>query len=286
MQSQTNRKWWTLGAVCVATFMLLARHHGGQHRPARDPEGPRRQLHRPAVGDRRLRSLAGRARPHRRLAGRPPRPPPRLRDRPRDLRRRLAALRARARPDLAQRRPRPAGHRRRGHVRRLPRPGRPGVPQRARTGHGDGHLRGDDRHRRGDRPAGRRPAHRRLRLGVGLPDQRADRPGGDRRHLLEAGRVPRPQRDPDRLGRPAHLLHGALRAGAGAGARQRRGLGQRPDRLPLRRRCGADGGLRRRSSAGSASRCCRSACSAAAPSPACSWRPSRSPARCSRCSST
>ena len=21
--SQTNRKWWTLGAVCVATFMLL-----------------------------------------------------------------------------------------------------------------------------------------------------------------------------------------------------------------------------------------------------------------------
>ena len=23
MDSATNRKWWTLGAVCVATFMLL-----------------------------------------------------------------------------------------------------------------------------------------------------------------------------------------------------------------------------------------------------------------------
>ena len=39
-------------------------------------------------------------------------------------------------------------------------------------------------------------------------------------------RVARPQRDPDRLGRARHLLDRALPAGAGAGARQRRGLGQ------------------------------------------------------------
>ena len=48
-------------------------------------------------------------------------------------------------------------------------------PSRPRTRHGDGHLRRHDRHRGRDRPAGRRPAHRRPRLGVGLPDQRADR---------------------------------------------------------------------------------------------------------------
>ena len=46
-------------------------------------------------------------------------------------------------------------------------------------------------------------------------------------------------------GGPPHLLDRAVRAGAGAGPRQRRGLGQRPDRLPLRRRSGADGRLRR-----------------------------------------
>ena len=119
-----------------------------------------------------------------------------------DLLPRLAALRARPRPDLPQPRPRPAGRRRRDHVRRLPRPRRPGVPERPRTRHGDGHLRRDDRHRRRRRPAGRRPADRRPRLAVGLPAQRADRARRDRRHLLEAGRVARPQRDPDRLGRP------------------------------------------------------------------------------------
>ncbi len=166
-----------------------SRHHGRQHGAAGDPEGPRRQLLRSSVGDRRLRALACRPRPHRRLARRPPRPPPRLRDRAGDLLARLAALRAGARPDLPQPRPRSAGRRRRDHVRRLPGPGRPGVPGRPRTRHGDGHLRRHDRHRGGDRAAGRRSAHRRPRLAVGLPDQRADRRRRDRRHLLEAGRV-------------------------------------------------------------------------------------------------
>jgi MFS family permease len=57
------------------------------------------------------------------------------------------------------------------------------------------------------------------RLGVGLPPQRADRAGGDRRHLLEGRRVPRPERDPDRLGRAPHLLQRAVPLGAGAGPR-------------------------------------------------------------------
>src|SRR4029077_18880954 len=171
-------------------------------------------------------------------------PPPRVRDRPRDLLPRLAALCPLPRSDLPQPRPGPAGRRRRDHVRRLPRPGRPGVPQRPRTRDGDGDLRRHHRHRRGDRPAGRRPADRRFRLAVGLPAQRADRAGGDRRHLLEAGRVPRSQRDQDRLGRAGDLLGRAVPAGAGAGPRQRRGLGQGPDRLALRRRGRAAGGAR------------------------------------------
>ena len=213
-----------------------SRHHGRQHGAAGDPEGPRRQLLRPAVGDRRLRALARRPRAHGRLARRPPRPPPRLRDRAGGLLARLAALRAGARPDLPQSRPCPAGRRRRDHVRRLPGPGRPGVPGRPRARHGDGHLRCHDRHRRGDRAAGRRLAHRRPRLAVGLPDQRADRRRRDRRHLPEAGRVARSQRDPDRLGRAADLLQRPLPARAGPGARQRRGLGQPGDRLAAGRR--------------------------------------------------
>ena len=281
-----NRKWWTLGAVCVATFMLLLDITVVNTALPAIQIRPRRQLHRPAVGDRRLRALARGAGPDRGLARRPARPPPRLRDRPRDLLPRLAALRAGPRPDLPQPRPRPAGNRRRDHVRRLPRPRRPGVPGGPGARDGDGHLRRDDRDRRRDRPAGRRPAHRRARLAVGLPGQRPDRHRRDRRHLLEAGRVARPQRDPDRLGRPRHLLQRPVRPRAGARARQRRGLGQQPDRLPLRRRRGPARLPSSRSSAGSPSRCCRSGCSGAAPSPACSWRPSPSPARCSRCSST
>ena len=96
-----------------------ARHHGRQRGAALDPRGPRRQLHRPAVGGRRVRADARCARADRRLARRPARPAAAVRDRARDLLVRFAALRARARPDLPQPRPRRAGHRRRGDVRRL-----------------------------------------------------------------------------------------------------------------------------------------------------------------------
>ena len=76
---QTNRKWWTLGAVCVATFMLLLDITVVNTALPKIQQGPRRQLLRPAVGDRRLRALARRAGAHRGLARRPARPPPRLR---------------------------------------------------------------------------------------------------------------------------------------------------------------------------------------------------------------
>ena len=48
------------------------------------------------------------------------------------------------------------------------------------------------------------------RLAVDLLSQRADRPGGDRDHLREAAREPRPQRDPDRLARRGDASAGAL----------------------------------------------------------------------------
>ena len=178
--SPMNRKWWTLGAVCVATFMLLLDITVvNTALPAiqQDLGGSFTDLQ--WVIDAYALSLAALVLTAGSLADRL--------GRRRvfaiglgDLLARLAALRAGARPDLPQPRPRPAGRRRRDHVRRLAGAGRPGVPQRPRTRDGDGHLRRDDRDRRRDRPAGRRPAHRRPRLGVGLPAQRADRPGGDR----------------------------------------------------------------------------------------------------------
>ena len=85
--------------------------------------------------------------------------------------------------------------------------------------------------------------------------------GGARDHLAQAAREPRPERDPRRLGRRRDVQRRAVPARAGARARQRRGLGQHPDRVAVRRRGGAAGRLRRRSSGASASRCCRSGCS-------------------------
>ena len=285
--SQTNRKWWTLGRRLRRHLHAPARHHRGEHGAAEDPAGPRRQLLRPAVGHRRLRALARRARPDRGLARRPARAPPRLRRRAGDLLRRLAALRARPRPDLPQPRPRPAGGRRRDHVRGQPRAGRPGVPRRPRAGHGDGHLRRLDRRLRRRRPADRRRPHRRPRLAVGLPRQRPGRDRDDRASptgscASRATRTPRGSTGAASLTFSAALLVLVLALVRG----NDEGWGSTADRLAARRRRGADGGLRRRSSAASPSRCSRSASSAAAPSPASSSRPSRSRPRCSRCSST
>ena len=72
----------------------------------------RRVAVRPAVGDRRLRPQPRGAPAHRRVAGRPVRPTPRLRDRPGDLHRRLGRLRCRPGHPLPADLPCLPGHRR------------------------------------------------------------------------------------------------------------------------------------------------------------------------------
>ena len=65
--------------------------------------------------------------------------------------------------------------------------------RRPRAWHGDGRVRRHDRRRGGDRPAGGRSAHRRARLGVDLLPQRPDRPRGNRVTYLRL----RESRDPN-----------------------------------------------------------------------------------------
>ena len=124
----------------------LARHHRRQHGAARDPEGPRRQLHRSAMGDRRLRALARGAGADRGLARRPARPPAGLRDRPRRSSPppRCSARSPPTRPSSTS----PAACRAIGGAimfavsLALVAQEFPSGPER---GHGDGHLRRDDR---------------------------------------------------------------------------------------------------------------------------------------------
>ena len=265
---------------------VAAGHYGRQRGPAVDPGGPRRQLHRPAVGDRRLCADTRRVRFDRRLAGRPAGTQARLRRRPRDLLGRLAALRAGTRPDNAQPRPCPAGDRRRRDVRRLAGADRPGVHSRARARHGDGDLRRHDRGCGGDRAAGRRGAHRLAWLGIDLLRQRAGRDRRLRDHLLEAPREPRSERHPDRLGRGHDVQPLALPAGAGARAGQRRGLGQHADRGTLRRRRDSDGRVHRDRASRLATDASPCPLPPARRSPASSSPRSPSRGRCSRSSST
>ena len=164
-----------------------ARHHRRECGAAVDPPGPRRQLHRPAVGGRRLRADPGRAGVAGRLAGRPAGAPPAVHRRAGGLLGGVAAVRAGAGPDPAQPGPRAPGRRWGGAVRRLPGPGRPGVPRRAPARHGDGPVRRHHRRRGGDRSAGGWGAHRRAGLGVDLLPQRAGRGGGAGGHQVEAG---------------------------------------------------------------------------------------------------
>ena len=127
-----------------------------------------------------------------------------------DLLGRLAALRARARPDLPQPRPRAAGRRRRGDVRRLAGADRAGVPGRPRA-----------RQRRWASTAPRSASPSRsarwsaarsptalgwrsifyLNVPIGLAAIAVT--------YAEAAREPRPERDPRRLGRRGDLQRGA-----------------------------------------------------------------------------
>ena len=54
------RKWWTPPGGVGGDLHVAARHHGGEHGAALDRGGPRRQLHRPPMGGRRVCALSRR----------------------------------------------------------------------------------------------------------------------------------------------------------------------------------------------------------------------------------
>ena len=143
-----------------------ARRHRRQRRPAGHPAGTERQPLQPAVGRRRLLADARRLPADGRLARRPARPAARVHDRVRHLHPRLVPLRNRRGPDPAQPGARPAGDRRRRHVRHLAGADRPGVP-RQRPGDGVRRLGGDGRRRGRGRAAGRRRRSPRTSAGSG-----------------------------------------------------------------------------------------------------------------------
>ena len=212
-----------------------ARHHRREHGASGDRGGPRRELLRPAVGDRRLHADARRVRAHRRLARRPARAQARLRLGHRDLHALVAARRPGHRSHLPEPRARGPGHRRRDPVRGVARAARAGVRRRQGARQRARGLR--RHHRRGgcDWPARGRRHRRQPRLGVGLLPQRADRHRRVGRDLSQAARVAGSQRDPDRLGGRLDLQRLALPARARPRARQRGGMGEHADRLAVRR---------------------------------------------------
>ena len=173
---------------------VVARHHGGQRRAAVDPQGPGRELHRPAVGGRRLRADARRAGAHGGVRWPTASGAGGCSSSGWGSSRRRRCLRAGARRDLPEPRARGAGHRRRGDVRGVAGAHRAGVPGRPRARHGHGHVRRDDRRGRRDRPARRRGADR--RRSAGSRSSTSTCPSGWRRSPSPpaGAREPRPQR--------------------------------------------------------------------------------------------
>ena len=80
--------------------------------------------------------------------------------------------------------------------------------------------------------------HKQPRLALGVLHQRADRNRRDRGDVRKAARVARSERDPCGLARAGDVQHRTADAGTRAGARQRRGLGQPADRRSAHRRRG------------------------------------------------
>src|SRR5215216_4111456 len=163
------RKWWTLLAVSVATFMLLLDITVvNTALPSIEQDLGASFTDLQWVIDAYALSLAALVL----IAG--------------SLAHRLRSGGPCSRPDLPQRLSRDPGRGRCRDVRGLVGADRAGVPRRPRARHGDGRVRRDDRGGRGDRaPRGRR-AHGRSRLGVGLLPERPDRDSGDRGDLCQA----------------------------------------------------------------------------------------------------
>ncbi len=173
-------------------------------RAAVDPEGPARELHEPAVGDRRLCARARGVHPDQRIALRPPRAQARVPRRRRDLHARLSPLRPRDRPRLPRRGAGDPGRRRCRDVRDLARADRPGV-HRPGPRQGDRLLGSHGRRRRRSRPARRRRTDRGVRLAVDLPREPSDRDRRDRACREQDPERPRSRRAPHRFRRVRHV---------------------------------------------------------------------------------
>ena len=197
-----DRKWWTLIAVCVATFMLLLDItvvNVALPDIQRDLHASLTSLQ--WVVDAYSLTLAAFLLTAGSLAdlfGRRRVFIARLRDLHRRLARSAGSPATATLLNLARAAP---GDRRGGDVRDLARADRPGVPG-PRARHGVRRLGRDHRRRRRRRPAGRRRAHRGHRLGVDLLRQRADRHRArSSLTLTQARRVARPGPQPHRLAR-------------------------------------------------------------------------------------
>ena len=224
-----ERKWWSLLAVCLATFMLLlditvvnVALPDIQKELDTDLTGLQWVVDAYMLLLSALTLTMG-------IARRPLRAAAAVRDRGRAVHARVAALRAGDQRDLPAPRTGPAGRRRRGDVRDLAGADRAGV-RGPRARHCDRRLGRDDRRRGRGRAAGRRGAHRRVWLGVDLLRQRPDRDRHRDPRRDPGRRVARSRGQAPRLGGPDHLLARALRVDLRPAARQRRGLGQRADR--------------------------------------------------------
>ena len=113
--NEDNRRWWTLGAMCFALFMIMLDNTVVNVALPSIQRRPRRVALRPRVDGQRLHADLRRPARHRRPAGRHLRPPPDVPVRRRRVRALERGDRPRARPGLARRRPRHPGHRRRVH---------------------------------------------------------------------------------------------------------------------------------------------------------------------------
>ncbi len=231
-----NRKWWTLGAMCFALFMIMLDNTVvNVALPSIQRDLQRLDL-RAGVDDQRLHALIRRAARDRRAARRHLRPPPHVHPRRRHLRRLLGDGRPGPEPDRPGRQSRRPGRRRRTDDAGDALDRHPRVPA-ARARQSDGHLgrRLGPGARRRSRD--RRPAHRARQLAGDLLPQY---PGRDRRGCrrpLRGPRVPRHDRRPRgglrRGGGPDRLADGAdPRPGRG----QCMGLGVDRNRRPAGRR--------------------------------------------------
>ena len=178
------RKWWTLLAVSVATFMLLLDItvvNTALPSIQKDLSASFTDLQ--WVIDAYTLTLAAVVLTAGSIADRIGRRVD-IRRWPGDLLAGLARGGTRVRCDRPEHFEGRAGHRRRRDVCRVAGPGRPGVRGRPGASDGDGRVWRGDRRRGGRRPAGRRDGHRRAGVALGVLPQRADRhrgAGGDLR---------------------------------------------------------------------------------------------------------